>query len=103
MRPEPGALAPHRLERMADAIVAVEYYMEMLQAGRPDQFNMLESAENCLGSLDQSGKVVTLRSRPAEAAPARSLPSVIESVREMAAASAPVRAARAAAHRRGQR
>jgi chemosensory pili system protein ChpA (sensor histidine kinase/response regulator) len=33
MRPEPGALAPHRLERMADAIVAVEYYMEMLQAG----------------------------------------------------------------------
>jgi chemosensory pili system protein ChpA (sensor histidine kinase/response regulator) len=89
MRPEPGALAPHRLERMADAIVAVEYYMEMLQAGRPDHFNMLESAENCLGSLDQSGKVVTLRSRPAEAAP---LPSVIESVREMAASSAPVRA-----------
>ena len=90
MRPEPGALAPHRLERMADAIVAVEYYMEMLQAGRPDHFNMLESAENCLGSLDQSGKVVTLRSRPAEASP---LPSVIESVREMAAASAPVHAA----------
>jgi chemosensory pili system protein ChpA (sensor histidine kinase/response regulator) len=54
---------------------------------------MLESAENCLGSLDQSGKVVTLRSRPAEAAPAaQPLPSVIESVREMAAASAPVRA-----------
>ena len=60
MRPEPGALAPHRLERMADAIVAVEYYMEMLQAGRPDHCNMLESAENCLGSLEQSGKVVAL-------------------------------------------
>jgi chemosensory pili system protein ChpA (sensor histidine kinase/response regulator) len=87
MRPEPGALAPHRLERMADAIVAVEYYMEMLQAGRPDHFNMLESAENCLGSLDQSGKVVALRGRPAEAAPApEPLPSVIENVREMAAA-----------------
>ena len=87
MRPEPGALAPHRLERMADAIVAVEYYMEMLQAGRPDHFNMLESAENCLGSLDQSGKVVALRGRPAEAAPTpEPLPSVIENVREMAAA-----------------
>ena len=87
MRPEPGALAPHRLERMADAIVAVEYYMEMLQAGRPDHFNMLESAENCLGSLDQAGKVVALRGRPAEAAPApEPLPSVIENVREMAAA-----------------
>ena len=56
MRPEPGALAPHRLERMADAIVAVEYYMEMLQAGRPDHFNMLESAETCLDSLDQCGR-----------------------------------------------
>jgi chemosensory pili system protein ChpA (sensor histidine kinase/response regulator) len=85
MRPEPGALAPHRLERMADAIVAVEYYMEMLQAGRPDHFSMLESAETCLTSLDQThGKVVTLRGR-AEAPPAPPplLPSVIESVREM--------------------
>jgi len=92
MRPEPGALAPHRLERMADAIVAVEYYMEMLQAGRPDHFNMLESAESCLGSLDQAGKVVALRGRPAEAAPApQPLPSVIESVREMAATPAPAR------------
>jgi chemosensory pili system protein ChpA (sensor histidine kinase/response regulator) len=90
MRPEPGALAPHRLERMADAIVAVEYYMEMLQAGRPDHFNMLESAETCLGSLDQPSKVVTLRGRAAEAAPApQPLPSVIESVREMVAAPAP--------------
>ena len=61
--------------------------MEMLQAGQPDHFNMLESAENCLGSPDQSGKVVALRGRPAEAAPTpEPLPSVIENVREMAAA-----------------
>jgi len=86
MRPEPGALAPHRLERMADAIVAVEYYMEMLQAGRPDHFNMLDSAETCLGSIDQAGKIVALRGRGAEPAPpAQPLPSVIESVREMVA------------------
>jgi chemosensory pili system protein ChpA (sensor histidine kinase/response regulator) len=87
MRPEPGALAPHRLERMADAIVAVEYYMEMLQAGRPDHFNMLENAETCLTTLEH-GKVVSLRGRPGEpAAPTvvAPLPSVIESVREMAA------------------
>jgi chemosensory pili system protein ChpA (sensor histidine kinase/response regulator) len=89
VRPEPGALAPPRLERLADAIVAVEYYMEMLQAGRPDHFNMLENAEMCLTSLEQGhGKVVSLRGGQQPAAPAPAfapLPSVIETVREMAA------------------
>ena len=90
MRPEPDALAPHRLERMADAIVAVEYYMEMLQAGRPDHFNMLESAESCLGSLDQAqSKVVSLRGRAGEVSPSTPLPSVIESVREAVASVEP--------------
>ena len=87
VRPEPGALAPQRLERMADAIVAVEYYMEMLQAGRPDHFNMLENAEMCLTSLEQGhGKIMSLRGGQQPAAPAAApLPSVIETVREMAA------------------
>ena len=34
--PEAGALAAPRLDRLADAIVSVEYYMETLQAGRRD-------------------------------------------------------------------
>ena len=47
---------------VADAIVAVEYYMEMLQAGRPDPWPMLENAEQCLAALEPAdGKVVVLR------------------------------------------
>jgi len=62
VRPAPGAFAPPRLDRLADAIVAVEYYMEMLQAGRADQWHMLENAESCLADLEQaSPTVVALR------------------------------------------
>ena len=62
VRPEPGALALPRLDRLADAIVAVEYYMEMLQAGRPDPWHMLENAEACLAEIEQApSKVIVLR------------------------------------------
>jgi len=63
VRPEAGALASPRLERLADAIVAVEYYMEMLQAGRPESWRMLDSAEQGLAALEPGGKVVALRPR----------------------------------------
>ena len=63
VRPEAGALASPRLERLADAIVAVEYYMEMLQAGRPESWRMLDSAEEGLAALEPGGKVVALRPR----------------------------------------
>jgi chemosensory pili system protein ChpA (sensor histidine kinase/response regulator) len=50
---EPGAPAPDaiRLERVADAIVSVEYYMETLQSGRTDPWYMLDNAETCLKTL----------------------------------------------------
>ncbi len=32
------------LDRLADAIVSVEYYMETLQAGRTDPWYMLDNA-----------------------------------------------------------
>jgi chemosensory pili system protein ChpA (sensor histidine kinase/response regulator) len=71
LRPEPGSLATPWLDRMADAIVAVEYYMEMLQAGRPDPWPMLENAEQCLAALEPSdGKVVILRAPRPEPEPA---------------------------------
>jgi chemosensory pili system protein ChpA (sensor histidine kinase/response regulator) len=80
LRPEPGSLAAPRLERMADAIVAVEYYMEMLQAGRPDPWPMLENAEQCLAALEPAdGKVVVLRAPRAEPEPvAAAAPREIE-------------------------
>src|ERR1700722_5033309 len=52
---EPGAPAPDalRLERVADAIVSIEYYMETLQNGRNDPWYMLDNAETCIKALEQ--------------------------------------------------
>jgi chemosensory pili system protein ChpA (sensor histidine kinase/response regulator) len=72
VRPDAGALAAPRLEKLADAIVSVEYYMEMLQAGRPEPWRMLDHAEESLASLEPmtAGKIVALRPRAEPAAPA---------------------------------
>src|SRR5450631_1701802 len=50
---EPGAPPPEaiRLERVADAIVSIEYYMETLQSGRNDPWYMLDNAEMCMKTL----------------------------------------------------
>jgi chemosensory pili system protein ChpA (sensor histidine kinase/response regulator) len=50
---EPGAPSPDalRLERVADAIVSIEYYMETLQNGRTDPWYMLDNAETCIKAL----------------------------------------------------
>jgi chemosensory pili system protein ChpA (sensor histidine kinase/response regulator) len=45
-------LRPEYLERLADAIVSVEYYMETVSAGRSDPWYMLENAERCLDLLE---------------------------------------------------
>ncbi len=52
---EPGAPAPDalRLERVADAIVSIEYYMETLQSGRTDPWYMLDNAEMCVKTLEE--------------------------------------------------
>lgn len=52
------------LDRLADAIVSVEYYMETLQAGRSDPFYMLDNAETCLRALEQHGSPVPEVSAP---------------------------------------
>jgi chemosensory pili system protein ChpA (sensor histidine kinase/response regulator) len=56
---EPGAQAPEplRLERIADAIVSVEYYMETLQNGRNDPWYMLDNAENCIKAIARDSEV----------------------------------------------
>jgi chemosensory pili system protein ChpA (sensor histidine kinase/response regulator) len=50
----PGSLSRNDeyVDRLADAIVGIEYYMETLQAGRGDPWYMLDNAERCLGALD---------------------------------------------------
>ncbi len=54
---EPGAPVPDalRLERIADAIVSIEYYMETLQNGRNDPWYMLDNAEMCIKALAEQG------------------------------------------------
>jgi len=54
---DPGVPAPDalRLERVADAIVSIEYYMETLQNGRTDPWYMLDNAETCLKALADEG------------------------------------------------
>ncbi len=65
--PELGAIAGQRLDHLAEAIVAVEYYMEMLQAGRTDPGQMLDTAEQALAVVKPpAGKVVALRPARAE-------------------------------------
>jgi chemosensory pili system protein ChpA (sensor histidine kinase/response regulator) len=59
------------LERLADAIVSVEYYMETVSAGRSDPWYMLENAERCLDLLETLPvKQVAARAAAAPAAPA---------------------------------
>ena len=56
------AISVPRLERLADAVVAVEYYMETLQAGRADQWQMLDAAEARLAAMEPAlPRVVSLR------------------------------------------
>ncbi len=40
------------LDRLADAMVSVEYYMETIQLGRSDPMYMLDNAEACLAALE---------------------------------------------------
>ncbi|MHB8815996.1 MAG: hybrid sensor histidine kinase/response regulator, partial [Steroidobacteraceae bacterium] len=52
MRPGAPLLPSGFLDRLADAIVSVEYYMETLQAGRSDPWYMLDNAQACVQALE---------------------------------------------------
>jgi chemosensory pili system protein ChpA (sensor histidine kinase/response regulator) len=53
MQPGVHVLPPGFVDRLADAIVSVEYYMETLQAGRADPWYMLDNAQACVQALEQ--------------------------------------------------
>jgi chemosensory pili system protein ChpA (sensor histidine kinase/response regulator) len=54
MQPGGTTLAPEYLDRLADAIVSLEYYIETLQAGRSDPWYMLDNARACLDTLKRA-------------------------------------------------
>ena len=47
----PGRLTQKETDRLADAIVSVEYYMETVKAGRREPSYMLDNADTCLAVL----------------------------------------------------
>src|SRR5690606_1132789 len=69
-----GSWPAQAVDRLADAIVAVEYYMETLQVGRSDPWYMLDNAETCLRYLQE---------RQPAAAPAPVAPVARQSINEL--------------------
>ncbi|MGH8230435.1 MAG: Hpt domain-containing protein, partial [Steroidobacteraceae bacterium] len=65
MQPGGTSLAPEYLDRLADAIVSVEYYIETLQAGRSDPWYMLDNARTCLDTLKKAPERVLPTVTPA--------------------------------------
>jgi len=65
---QPGALVLPAgfLDRLADAIVSVEYYMETLQSGRSDPWYMLDNAQICVQALEQLKSVAVPTVPPLE-------------------------------------
>jgi len=67
LAPGHSELDANQLERLADSIVAIEYYMETVAAGRNDPWYMLENAERCLDVLERGEE--TLRAKPSRKEP----------------------------------
>jgi len=52
----PSRLTQKETDRLADAIVSIEYYMETVKAGRSEPWYMLDNAEACLAVLSDLEK-----------------------------------------------
>jgi chemosensory pili system protein ChpA (sensor histidine kinase/response regulator) len=67
MLPGGTTLSGVYLDRLADAIVSVEYYIETVQAGRSDPWYMLDNAQRCIEFLvsDRGSPVPTVSALPA--------------------------------------
>ncbi len=68
MQPGGMPLSGAYLDRLADAIVSLEYYIETLQAGRSDPWYMLDNAQLCLEVLEREPEHVVPTVAPISAA-----------------------------------
>lgn len=83
----PGRLEQKETDRLADAIVSLEYYMETVKAGRKEPWYMLDNAEACLAVLEPT--VERLRGESgAESEPEEAPPELVEEAEETPAAEA---------------
>jgi len=72
----PKRLASKERDRLADAIVSIEYYMETMKAGRREPEYMLDNAESCLAVLKDLERRLTREREAGQAAQApRSAPA----------------------------
>jgi chemosensory pili system protein ChpA (sensor histidine kinase/response regulator) len=78
MQPGVHVLPPGFIDRLADAIVSVEYYMETLQAGRSDPWYMLDNAQTCVQALAAQPTPSVPVAPPAAGAAAAAAPQVSE-------------------------
>ena len=63
----PSVLNQKETDRLADAIVSIEYYMETVKAGRSEPWYMLDNAEACLAVLrDVEHRLEEEAKKPAE-------------------------------------
>ena len=77
----PEVLNQKETDRLADAIVSIEYYMETVKAGRSEPWYMLDNAEACLAVLrDVSARLEELEQEPAAAEVAASQKPTAEDV-----------------------
>jgi chemosensory pili system protein ChpA (sensor histidine kinase/response regulator) len=62
MQPGGSNVTPEYLDRLADAIVSVEYYIETIQAGRRDPWYMLDNAQRCIEAMtrEPAGAIPTI-------------------------------------------
>jgi chemosensory pili system protein ChpA (sensor histidine kinase/response regulator) len=62
MQPGGSSVTPEYLDRLADAIVSVEYYIETIQAGRRDPWYMLDNAQRCIDAMarEPAGAIPTV-------------------------------------------
>ena len=78
MQPGGRALSLGSLDRLADSIVSLEYYMETLQSGRSDPWYMLDNAESSLKALAAEPTPAVPTVEPlAPGSPLRDLPNVV--------------------------
>jgi len=68
----PSRLTQKETDRLADALVSIEYYMETVRAGRKEPWYMLDNAEACLGVLEETARRLRAERGPV-AAPAEAL------------------------------
>jgi chemosensory pili system protein ChpA (sensor histidine kinase/response regulator) len=83
---EPGAadMRRHALDRLADAIVSVEYFMETVRAGRKSPVFMLENAETCLDAMPRLEPELPEPPELPEYAPVETPPDETIAMREVA-------------------